>query len=368
MTDLLRSVSASFSRDYAEARRKFLKAARAAGGKLRSYDNTLTGPEGEALAADCAWFGPRNAEKVAVTLSATHGVEGFCGSGAQIDWLRGDRRLPRGTAMLVVHAINPHGFAWIRRVTEEGVDMNRNFVDFTQPLPENPGYDELADAIVPAALEGPIAEAAKAKLQAYGEKHGARALGRAVSAGQYKHPKGLFFGGTAPTWAHRTHVSIIDDYGLDARKHVALIDYHTGLGRYGYGELICCHDPKGPAYARARAWWGESVSNPADGSSSSDAEHGFNVRLWERRLGPRKLTHIAVEYGTYDTWTVVRPALTADHWLHAQPDFKWSSPVARKIKAQIRRAFYPDQDDWREMVLWRSRQVVRQALAGLART
>ena len=29
-------------------------------------------------------------------------------------------------AVMMVHAINPYGFAWLRRTTEEGVDLNRN--------------------------------------------------------------------------------------------------------------------------------------------------------------------------------------------------------------------------------------------------
>jgi hypothetical protein len=32
----------------------------------------------------------------------------------------------------------------------------------------------------------------------------------------------------------------------------------------------------------------------------------------------------------------------------------------------LRRVFYPDTDDWKEMVLDRSRQVIRQTLGGLA--
>ena len=50
----------------------------------------------------------------------------------------------------MVHAINPHGFAWSRRVTEDNVDLNRNFVDHAQPYPSNPGYEELRAAICPA--------------------------------------------------------------------------------------------------------------------------------------------------------------------------------------------------------------------------
>lgn len=71
--------------------------------------------------------------------SATHGVEGFAGSACILDLLRtgAARELPPDTALLLVHAINPWGFAWIRRTTAEGVDLNRNFVDFSGPLRED---------------------------------------------------------------------------------------------------------------------------------------------------------------------------------------------------------------------------------------
>jgi len=40
--------------------------------------------------------------------------------------------------------------------------------------------------------------------------------------------------------------------------------------------------------------------------------------------------------------------------------------AAPPIQAAIRDHFYPPHDDWKEMVLFRSWQVWRQALAGLA--
>jgi hypothetical protein len=36
------------------------------------------------------------------------------------------------------------------------------------------------------------------------------------------------------------------------------------------------------------------------------------------------------------------------------------------VKAAIRRAFYPDQSDWKELVFLRARQVMRRAAAALA--
>ena len=69
-----------FSADFQEARRRFGSATEAAGARLESRSHPLAGPEGEALATDLAWLGPIDAERVLVTVSATHGVEGFCGS------------------------------------------------------------------------------------------------------------------------------------------------------------------------------------------------------------------------------------------------------------------------------------------------
>ncbi|MBM3523398.1 MAG: DUF2817 domain-containing protein, partial [Alphaproteobacteria bacterium] len=125
---------ACFSADYAEARSRFLAASKATGASLREYRNPNEGPRGEALATDVAWIGPVKARRVLALQTATHGVEGFCGSASMLDALQAgvSRALPADTALLMIHAINPHGFAWIRRTTEEGVDLNRNFVDFTK--------------------------------------------------------------------------------------------------------------------------------------------------------------------------------------------------------------------------------------------
>ena len=363
--DLLKSARTSFAKDFADSRKRFLAAAKAAKAPVKSYANPNKGPNGEALATDCAWLGPKNAETVLVLLSGTHGVEAFCGTGCIMDVWKARPKLPKGMAILAVHAINPHGFAWIRRVTEEGVDLNRNFVDFKNP-PANPGYDELADAILPPALEGPAYEAAQKKIADYRAKHGVAGLHVAFSGGQYKHAKGLFFGGFGPAWSHRTHAAIIGDHDLAKRKHVGVIDYHTGLGPHGYGELICVHLPGTAAVARAKAWWGANVTEPLAGTSIAGARHGFGCRIWEQMLGDR-MTFITIEYGTYDTLSVVRPALVADHWLHAQGPVDWKDKRTQAIKRRLKDAMYADTDDWREAVLWRSRQVIRMTAAGLAR-
>jgi hypothetical protein len=359
--------AACFSPDYAAARAKFLAAARAAGASLKEYRNPLPGPHGEALATDVAWLGPTTARKVLALQSATHGVEGFTGSGAILDFLLagGMRSLPEGVAVLMIHAINPHGFAWLRRVTEENVDLNRNFIDFSAPLPANSGHDELADALVPRELSGPVFEAAEAKIAAWRARHGEKAFQIARGGGQYEHAHSMFYGGSGPTWSRRTLEALIDDHQLAARAQVAIIDFHTGLGPFGYGEPICSHDAGTAALERAKRWYGDSLTEPAAGTSSSVVKSGLNEFGWMARLGD-KATFVALEYGTY-TPDEGRRALREDHWLHAFGRVDWNNAETERIKRQVRRQYYPDSDDWREMVLFRSRQLIRQALAGLAR-
>ena len=84
-----------FSRDYADARRRFTEAAKAAGFTPERHLNSKgIGPKGEALSTEVVRIGPKQAEAVIFANSATHGVEGFCGSGVQVGWLANG--LPQG--------------------------------------------------------------------------------------------------------------------------------------------------------------------------------------------------------------------------------------------------------------------------------
>jgi hypothetical protein len=353
-----------FSRDYADARQRFLDAAGAAGAALDARAHPLNGPAGEALFTDLAWLGPPEAERVLVTISATHGVEGFCGSGAQVGWLESGltREQPAGTAHLMVHAINPHGFAWLRRVTEDNVDLNRNFVDHEAPYPENSGYEALTEALSPRDWDEAVIAESQAALEVFAEANGRTALQSAISGGQYRHPEGIFFGGRRPTWSRLLMEEIFEARLARAQK-VAVVDFHTGLGPHGHGERICVHAPGSTALKRAAEWYRDDITSPALGTSSSIELHGCNEVGMEKALAGRELTAIALEYGTIPT-PEVRLALCADNWLHHHGEL--GSPKGEAIKEQIRAAFYPDTDDWKEQVWERAVETLRLALKGLA--
>ncbi len=356
--------SSYFSTDYGQARERFIEANKAASAKLGSYLCPSKGPDGESLTTDVAWHGDKDAERVLVTISATHGVEGFCGSGVQTGWLESGRYkdLPDGFALLQIHAINPHGFAWLRRVTEDNIDLNRNFVDHDSAYPQNDAYSELADAICPKTWDDATISETQKTLRAYADKHGEKALQSAISGGQYSHPDGLFFGGNSIAWSHKTLLEIFSGY-LGNAKQVALIDYHTGLGPRGHGERICCHRPGNDDLKRAMEWYNDDVTSPYLGTSSSVELNGVNVFGMERSLRHAAITVIALEYGTQSS-PEVNQALRADNWLHLYGDV--GSKQGREIKQQIRDAFYQDADDWKSDIWNRAVETQDLAIKGLA--
>ncbi|UCI31811.1 DUF2817 domain-containing protein [Mesorhizobium sp. B4-1-4] len=347
-----------FSDSYLEARQKFLTAAQTS----RAYRSSADGPSGEALFTDVTYFGHSKAKNLLVLISATHGVEGYCGSAGQLVFLRSrlHEGLPPSTAVLIIHALNSYGFAWDRRVTVEGCDLNRNFVDFSKPLPPNPGYEELAEHIVPADISEHGIERAEAAIAAYKSIHGELSFQQALVGGQYTRPGGMFYGGTEPTKTRRTLEQISADFDVAAREQVIIVDYHTGLGRYGYGELQC-EQPSGvDGYDRAVKIFGPSVTSPEVGNSSSVVIPGSIDAFWERALGDRH-TYIALEFGTYTGKSVLRK----DHWLFAYRPEEADSEHGREIRRASKSNFYPQMPDWNEMIVWRSHQVHRQALEAL---
>lgn len=200
------AVEAAYSHSYAEARQKFLAAARDAGLAVQSHRHPLKGRDGEELAMDVVRDGPAAAQAVLIVSSACHGVEGYCGSGVQVRALRDaawrQQARERGVAVLYIHALNPYGFSHIRRTTHENVDLNRNFHDFARPLPVNEGYRSIHALMLPE--QWPPTPDNDAAVAAYVAQHGHLALQAALTRGQHEFADGLFYGGTAPTWSNQT--------------------------------------------------------------------------------------------------------------------------------------------------------------------
>ncbi len=352
-----------FAQSYAEARGKFLAACQAAGLPVQSHEHPLKGRDGETLAMDVALAGDADAERLLLVSSACHGVEGYCGSGVQGALLAdaGFAAAARaaGVAVLYIHALNPYGFSWWRRVTHENVDLNRNWHDFTRPLPTNPAYDAIAAPLIPSGW--PPSAANEQQLAAFVAERGPKALQAAVSGGQYDHPQGLFFGGRAPTWSQQTLRCVLRDHGRRCTR-LAWIDLHTGLGPSGHGERIFACRDDAAALARARAWWGAEVTSIYDGSSSSALLTGLMWNSVYEECPQAEYTGIALEYGTEPMDEVIT-CLRAEQWLELHPEADAATRAA--IKQRFRDAFYTDTPAWKQAIVEQGLAAARAAIAGL---
>lgn len=360
------AVSAYFSASYAEARGKFLAACAEAGSPVTSYRNSVAaGPAGEELYTDVARLGPDHADNVLVVMSGTHGVEGFCGSGCQCGLLRErfDDELPPKTSLVFVHALNAYGFAHLRRVNEDNVDVNRNHIDHDQPPPANPTYDELHALLLPVDWGGPGRMEADEALRDLIAARGLRYVQGGLTRGQYDHPDGLFYGGRRPVWSNTMWRTIVREY-VAGHRRVAFVDLHSGLGRYGYGEPIFRGRFDESGYGRARAWYGDSVTSSEDGTSSSTDIMGNTAAALAEETGDAELTAITLEFGTVPASEVLN-ALRADHWLHAHAGDPMST-LGETVKTTMRDAFYCDSDDWKQLVWTRCGEILLRSLAGLA--
>jgi hypothetical protein len=357
------AITDAFSHSYAAARKRFFDAAQVNGLPVDSYKHRLPGRDKETLAMDVVLDGSPDAPRLLVISSGVHGVEGFCGSGVQVFTLHDDalraKARERGVALLYVHAVNPYGFSHIRRVTQENVDLNRNFCDFSQPLPINVGYRALHPLLLPKRWPPTLGNTVSMGWLLM--RQGKRAVQTAVSGGQYEFDDGLFYGGTQPTWSNQTLRSVARKYASRAR-HIAWIDLHSGLGPSGKGERILGARDNEQGLADAKGMWGDDVTSFFEDSSVSANVSGDMLGAIGQECAQADFNAICIEYGT-QALRVVLQAMRAEQWLQNNP--RASLARAQQIKRQLLDAFFTDTDAWKARVVAQAREAMLQSVSGI---
>ena len=352
---------AAFSADYSTARQRFRDAADAAGCHQGAVDIAAIGPGGEPLSIDFARLGPDDATQVLVVSSATHGVEGYFGSAVQLALLSRPIALPPETALVLVHALNPYGFAHVRRVNEDNVDLNRNFLRLGEaPPPTDPAYTKLAALLNPPTPPGgPEAFLLRAGLAV--ARHGMATLKNGVVGGQYEHARGLFYGGGAATASQRLLAAHLPTWVGPAQRVVHL-DLHTGMGKRGTYVLAVSHGSDDPRAAWLRQHFGADKVQALDASGVLYTIRGV-LGAWLDELFPGVAYHtLLAEFGTAAPLQVLyamRQENRAHHY--GQP----GDPSTVQAKAALLEAFCPADPAWRQACVNQALAVADQALVAL---
>ena len=328
--------------------------AEAAGARLESLPITAAGPGEEELAIDVAWLGSQRPQKVLLHSSGLHGVEAFAGSAIQLQLLETPPVLDTTTALILVHVLNPYGMAWLRRFNENNVDLNRNFLNTSKGesyrgSPE--GYAVLDALLNPSRLPWLDVFALKAGWLIL--RHGLSTLEQAIVSGQYDYPEGLFFGGSELQEGPRLYKDFLERE-LAGAERIFAIDVHTGLGPFGEDTVLVAEEN----FARLRAALGERV----EAFSTSDDNVAYEIRgglheMLPRLLGAVQVDFVGQEFGTFGQVRVLG-ALRKENFAHHHRAPSMEDP----FKQDLRDAFYPDDEEWREKVLGRGRELFEQGL------
>lgn len=348
--------SLRFARTYQECRAQFQEAVITS--RTRSGSSFL--PTDDSLAMDWALVGRVDASKLLILTSGTHGPELPAGSYCQSQMLREGRftNLPEDCAVLLVHAVNPWGAFYCRRNNEDNIDLCRNHLSFDNPLPTNQLYANLADAIAHCSHDN-----VEQFLLETVEKLGKPAVLAGLMAGQYQYPKGFSYGGSQLAWSNATLLNLLREHTQRARQTV-IIDFHTGVGPYGYGSAVCMQI--GDELTTAEDVFGNWVIAPrAPGNEATYYQvTGHSTEGYTRSVNASHLVNIVLEFGTYDSDTMLNVLLQ-------QLAIKPTPSVASQFEAsewdtKVAEFFSPKDADWEQSVWLHANLVIDQALRYLA--
>jgi hypothetical protein len=349
----MNSGAAYFSPDYFVARRRFRQAIEQSHGRLDVLDIDAPGPTAEKLSIDIGSLGAQDSRHVLLHSSGIHGVEGFAGSAVQLQLLDHLPALPEGTSLILAHTLNPYGMAWMRRVNENNVDLNRNFVG-PEPYTGAPEIYARVDSFLNPPTP-PSADFYFLKAAALVVRYGLNALKQAVAEGQYEYPKGLFFGGRELQPGPEKLERFLSTCLSNAANIVA-IDTHTGLGKYGCDLLLA--EPAD--YEGARHAFGDRIA-PLDPKKNPAYQIRGGFRSAVFRSAPHaRVAFVTQEFGTYGPLKVLHALREENRWYHCG-----SGALDHPAKEAVKDAFCPSDEQWRESVVRHGREAVERALSAL---
>ncbi len=373
---------AFFADEFSGAREIFLGASETLGAGTATYLHPdEKGLRGEDISIDACRFGPEDADVVLVTVSGTHGGEGYAGSAMQAYAMEAGMlsTLPEGVAILQIHAANPFGMSHYIRTNENNVDMNRNWIDFDNPPEKNLLYDPIFDGLPPPGA--PSLDHVRTWLAAFEELvgvHGRWEVDNALTSGQYHRPDGLAYGGHGPQWSRRTLTTIFQEM-LGQPRHVAYLDWHTLL-RTGNGNLIflCFNQTNDPLFERAGQWWGreaidrETVNAQWSTGTAASARRPSRsgLMMWgvQNLLAPQAdVAGAVIEFCT-DPHPELSPdemqtfEMVCEQYLQSTRDF--TSPTGQEAVNILREATTPKSTAFREGVIAAGSKALGAALDG----
>ncbi len=303
--------------------------------------------------------------KLLVINSGIHGIEGFVGSAVQ-QMLMQELLQPEMLSeigVLLVHGMNAWGFKNERRVSENNIDLNRNYgVDPSLFNTKNDGFAALYDMLTPKGkLNMGNIKNRFFMLTAINQiaRKGMPALLQAFAQGQYQFPEAIYFGGNGFEQQVATMTSVLQEKAANYQT-VFTIDFHTGFGERGVLHLFPnpVNDPvikqkMETIFEGYRIDWG-----------NSDQFYTVSGQFCEfvGAILPGKTSiPMVMEFGTLNTGSTVGAVKSAHISIVENQGFQYgykSESDRQKVKAEYYDMFYPSSEKWRTNALIKAKDLM----------
>ena len=304
-------------------------------------------------------------DSLLILSSGIHGVEAFLGSAVQLmamEEILSPDRLDT-TGILLIHGMNPYGFKYLRRVTENNIDLNRNCtIDESLYETKNEMYGKLYDMLNPqgeanhrslrnrhfhlVALQKILAESMSV-------------LRQAITQGQYEYPEGLFFGGKELEPQIAAITPILQEKMMPYSR-ILTIDLHTGYGKNGTMHLF----PNPVEDADIKAGIEELFAGYTIDWGDSDDFYTYTGSFADYigSLAPGKTYYPMVfEFGTMDSQKSFGSIRSLHNFILENQGYHYgykNEKTEAKIKENFLEMFYPSDKAWRSKVIMDSKNIL----------
>ncbi|AGH96673.1 M14 family metallopeptidase [Pseudobdellovibrio exovorus] len=331
------------------------------------------------LSVDLAYWAPtQQTQQLLVVTSGIHGSETYAGSAIlQMFLTEVFPKLHReGLGVLLVHAMNPYGFKYHRRTTENGVNLNRNFsISGERYKRRNEDSEKMHAQFFKREKVGSI----KSHLFQHLEiKNGKAFFGdismdqfiKAVSPGQCESAQDLEFGGKALEPQSAKLVEKLKEL-IPQYQDVVALDLHTGLGHRNRLHLLTSgsgEDLHPDLFAQLfdiEADKDYYEYTPAAAEGFYEVHGALNTAFSDLAQPHQRVCAITMEFGTlgHDLEAKLR---SLDNLLVEHQGFYngYNTPeLAEEVQKESFERSYPQDDKWRQAVVAASRGLFQNILS-----
>lgn len=375
--------STYFKKNYTESRQEFLRFNTDwAKGKIKyGIPFKVPSQKDSDLTVDSLLLGQATDQNLLVIVSGVHGPESFVGSAIQHFFMneKALRFLEKNVSLLLIHSLNPYGFKYGRRVTENNVDLNRNFLEHPAGFKDwnllNPSFAKLRPLLEP---QGQVSSPLKSMLRLsqgmvtellVGDM-GRAQINNVVAGGQFEFPQALFFGGQQlepqTGWLKTELNQTFQNF-----KKIVILDLHTGLGDSSVLHVISSQKENQITEGLGLQFT-TFLKNRSEIKLTQGSDPGFYHTkgdlldgLLSLKRPEQVMVALTLEFGTVGSGMAAQLKSLNRMILENQGHFHgYSNP---KVEAQclqdFRQLFNPESDQWRSSVIDRSEIFFTQLLS-----